>query len=118
MAHKKAAGSTSNVRDSQSQRLGVKVFGNQVIHTGGIIVRQRGTSFFAGENVFMGKDHTLHAALSGRVAFRKMKRQGYDGRLHIRTRVDVVAEKSAPTRTVTSAAKKKAVKTSAPKKKA
>jgi large subunit ribosomal protein L27 len=118
MAHKKSAGSTANVRDSQSQRLGVKVFGNQAVRTGDIIVRQRGTSFFAGENVFIGKDHTLHAAMPGRVAFRKMKREGYDGRLHVRTRVDVVAEKSAHPRTLASTTKKKAVKTSAPKKKA
>jgi large subunit ribosomal protein L27 len=112
MAHKKSAGSTANVRDSQSQRLGVKVFGNQLVSTGDIIVRQRGTSFFPGENVFIGKDHTIHAASAGRVSFRKMKRQGYDGQLHIRTRVDVLAEKAskpaaspAPKKT---AAKKKA----------
>lgn len=89
MAHKKSAGSTANVRDSQSQRLGVKVFGGQLVGTGAIIVRQRGTRFFAGSNAFLGKDHTIHAATGGRVSFSKLKRRGFDGRLQQRTRVDV-----------------------------
>jgi large subunit ribosomal protein L27 len=95
MAHKKSGGSTSNVRDSNAQRLGVKVFGNQVVNTGDIIVRQRGTQFFAGKNVFLAKDHTLHAASAGRVSFRTLKRMGYDGRLHVRTRVDVEPAKKS-----------------------
>lgn len=90
MAHKKAGGSTQNVRDSQSKRLGVKAYGDQKVKVGDIIVRQRGTRFFAGKNVFMGKDHTLHAGVAGKVAFKKLKRSGYDGKLHIRTRVDVI----------------------------
>ncbi|NBQ37517.1 MAG: 50S ribosomal protein L27, partial [Synechococcus sp.] len=61
MAHKKAGGSTRNGRDSESKRLGVKVFGGQQINAGSIIVRQRGTKLHAGENVGMGKDHTLFA---------------------------------------------------------
>ncbi len=69
MAHKKAGGSTRNGRDSESKRLGVKVFGGQAINAGGIIVRQRGTQFHAGENVGMGKDHTLFAKAEGAVKF-------------------------------------------------
>ncbi|MCR6651624.1 MAG: 50S ribosomal protein L27 [Cellvibrionaceae bacterium] len=69
MAHKKAGGSTRNGRDSESKRLGVKVFGGQAILAGGIIVRQRGTQFHAGENVGIGKDHTLFAKAEGAVKF-------------------------------------------------
>ena len=69
MAHKKAGGSSRNGRDSNAQRLGVKVFGDQEISAGGIIVRQRGTRMYAGENVGMGKDHTLYAKVDGKVAF-------------------------------------------------
>ena len=69
MAHKKAGGSTRNGRDSESKRLGVKVYGGQTINAGGIIVRQRGTKFHAGENVGLGKDHTLFATSSGVVSF-------------------------------------------------
>lgn len=69
MAHKKAGGSTRNGRDSESKRLGVKVFGGQAINAGSIIVRQRGTQFHAGENVGMGKDHTLFAKAEGAVKF-------------------------------------------------
>ncbi len=69
MAHKKAGGSTRNGRDSQSKRLGVKVFGDQFVPAGGIIVRQRGTKMHAGENVGMGKDHTLFSKVNGTVTF-------------------------------------------------
>jgi len=69
MAHKKAGGSTRNGRDSESKRLGVKVFGGQAINAGGIIIRQRGTQFHAGTNVGMGKDHTLFAKADGAVKF-------------------------------------------------
>jgi len=69
MAHKKAGGSTRNGRDSESKRLGVKVFGGQDIVAGGIIVRQRGTRFHAGANVGIGKDHTLFAKAAGEVKF-------------------------------------------------
>jgi len=69
MAHKKAGGSSRNGRDSNAQRLGVKVFGDQQVNAGNIIVRQRGTKMFAGENVGMGKDHTLFAKVDGKVAF-------------------------------------------------
>ena len=69
MAHKKAGGSSRNGRDSQSKRLGVKRYGDQMISAGGIIVRQRGTQVHAGENVGTGKDHTLYAKVSGKVLF-------------------------------------------------
>jgi large subunit ribosomal protein L27 len=69
MAHKKAGGSTRNGRDSESKRLGVKVFGGQAINAGGIIVRQRGTKLHAGDNVGIGKDHTLFATADGVVQF-------------------------------------------------
>ena len=69
MAHKKAGGSVRNGRDSQSKRLGVKRYGDQLISAGSIIVRQRGTQVHAGENVGMGKDHTLYAKVSGKVLF-------------------------------------------------
>ncbi|HEV2610574.1 MAG TPA: 50S ribosomal protein L27 [Noviherbaspirillum sp.] len=69
MAHKKGGGTTRNGRDSESKRLGVKVYGGQVINAGGIIVRQRGTRLHAGENVGMGKDHTLYALIDGKVKF-------------------------------------------------
>lgn len=69
MAHKKAGGSTRNGRDSESKRLGVKVYGGQTINSGGIIVRQRGTKFHAGDNVGVGKDHTLFATADGTVNF-------------------------------------------------
>ncbi len=69
MAHKKAGGSTRNGRDSESKRLGVKRFGGQAVTAGNILVRQRGTRFHAGDNVGMGKDHTLFATADGKVEF-------------------------------------------------
>ena len=69
MAHKKAGGSSRNGSDSHSQRLGVKAFGETVVSAGSIIVRQRGTKMHAGENVGMGKDHTLFAKIDGKVTF-------------------------------------------------
>ena len=69
MAHKKAGGSSRNGRDSQAKRLGVKVYGGEVIRAGGIIARQRGTKFHPGTNVGVGKDHTLFALVDGAVKF-------------------------------------------------
>lgn len=69
MAHKKAGGSSRNGRDSHSKRLGVKRYGGQEVLAGNIIVRQRGTQFHAGDNVGMGKDHTLFATVNGTVEF-------------------------------------------------
>ena len=83
MAHKKAAGSTRNGRDSESKRLGVKKFGGEAVIPGNIIVRQRGTRFHAGDNVGCGKDHTLYAKAEGKVEFKARGR-------HNRTFVSVV----------------------------
>ncbi len=69
MAHKKAAGSTKNGRDSNSKRLGVKMYGGQAIVAGNIIIRQRGTKVHAGDNVGLGRDHTLFAKADGKVLF-------------------------------------------------
>ena len=73
MAHKKAGGSSRNGRDSESKRLGVKKFGSETVRAGNIIVRQRGTKWYPGDNVGLGKDHTLFALCNGRVAFRDGK---------------------------------------------
>lgn len=73
MAHKKGEGSTQNGRDSNAKRLGVKLFGGQYAKAGNILVRQRGTRFHPGENVYMGKDYTLHASVEGTVEFRRRK---------------------------------------------
>ena len=71
MAHKKGVGSSKNGRESQSKRLGVKLFGGEVAKAGNIIVRQRGTVHHPGENVGMGSDHTLYALVDGTVCFKK-----------------------------------------------
>ena len=73
MAHKKAGGSSRNGRDSESKRLGVKKFGSESVRAGNIIVRQRGTKWHPGDNVGLGKDHTLFALTDGQVAFRDGK---------------------------------------------
>ena len=73
MAHKKGVGSSKNGRESQSKRLGVKVYGGQFAKAGNILVRQRGTVHHPGENVGLGKDHTLFALVDGTVIFRKKK---------------------------------------------
>lgn len=73
MAHKKGVGSSDNGRDSNSKRLGVKLFGGQYAKAGNILVRQRGTKFHPGENVYMGKDFTLHAQITGTVSFSRSK---------------------------------------------
>ena len=73
MAHKKSGGSSRNGRDSAGRRLGVKKFGGETVVPGNIIVRQRGTKFYPGTNVGMGKDHTLFALTDGRVSFHEGK---------------------------------------------
>ena len=84
MAHKKGAGSSQNGRESESKRLGVKIYGGQFAKAGNIIIRQRGTKHYPGLNVGMGKDHTLFALKDGIVEFRKVK----DSRSY----VNIVAE--------------------------
>ena len=73
MAHKKGVGSSKNGRESESKRLGVKIFSGQPAIAGNIIVRQRGIQHHPGENVYLGKDHTLHARVDGTVVFTKKK---------------------------------------------
>ncbi|MCB0704978.1 MAG: 50S ribosomal protein L27 [Saprospiraceae bacterium] len=118
MAHKKGVGSTDNGRDSNSKRLGVKLFGGQATTAGNIIVRQRGTKYHAGENVYMGKDFTLHAKVDGTIAFQKRRLN--------RTFVSVVpvdavpetaapVAKAAPKKAATPAPAAKAPQKSAPK---
>ena len=80
MAHKKAAGSSRNGRDSESKRLGVKMYGGQAAVAGNILVRQRGTKFHAGENVGLGVDHTLFATADG---FVKFARKGPNQRMYV-----------------------------------
>jgi large subunit ribosomal protein L27 len=75
MAHKKGAGSSKNGRESHSKRLGIKIFGGQAIKAGSIIVRQRGTVHHPGENVGIGKDHTLFALVEGTVMFKKGRKE-------------------------------------------
>ena len=87
MAHKKAGGSSRNGRDSAGRRLGVKLYGGQAAIPGNIIVRQRGTKWYPGEGVGMGKDHTIFAVVEGAVTFRK----GFKGR----TFIDVVPQATA-----------------------
>ena len=79
MAHKKAGGSSRNGRDSAGRRLGVKKFGSQLVVPGNIIVRQRGTKFYPGTNVGMGKDHTLFALKEGTVKFGMKRKIRFDG---------------------------------------
>lgn len=78
MAHKKAGGTATNLRDSKAKRLGVKLFDGQRCLSGNIIVRQRGTCFLAGENTMYGSDHTVFATADGTVKFRKKKKGCYD----------------------------------------
>lgn len=79
MAHKKGVGSSKNGRESESKRLGVKKFGGESVIAGNIIVRQRGTKHHPGNNVGLGKDHTLFALVDGKVSFRKK----YDGKSYV-----------------------------------
>ncbi len=89
MAHKKGVGSTDNGRDSHSKRLGVKLFGGQAARAGNIIVRQRGTRFHPGDNVYMGKDFSLHAAVDGKVQFIRRRQD--------RTYVNILPETNGET---------------------
>jgi large subunit ribosomal protein L27 len=90
MAHKKAGGSTRLGRDSNSKRLGVKLYGGQSARSGNIIVRQKGNTFFAGENVRTGKDRTLFATSDGVVAFTEKRRKRFDGRVYRKKYISIV----------------------------
>ena len=90
MAHKKGAGSSKNGRESESKRLGVKIYGGQAAIAGNIIVRQRGTAHHPGENVGIGKDHTLFAIVDGVVSFRNMRKTRFNGKTVTKKAVDVL----------------------------
>ena len=90
MAHKKAGGSTRLGRDSNPQYLGVKLYGGQVVRSGNIIIRQRGTKFHAGTNVRRAKDDTLFAVADGKIQFKTRKVKNFVGKLQNRTFVSVV----------------------------
>ncbi len=104
MAHKKAGGSSRNGRDSAGRRLGVKKFGGELVIPGNIIVRQRGTKFFPGDNVGMGKDHTLFALVQGNIKFKKTRNGknivdvvlDEDGKLIVKPSAKKTAAKKAP----------------------
>lgn len=83
MAHKKGGGSSRNGRDSNSQRLGVKVYAGQAVVPGNIIVRQRGTKFHPGLNVGIGRDHTIFATVEGVVVFERMRGRGQQKRISV-----------------------------------
>jgi len=90
MAHKKAGGSTRNGRDSRSQRLGVKIFGDQFAQAGNIIIRQHGLGFNAGKNVGEADDNTLFALVTGKVKFQKVMKRKFTGALRLTRVVSVV----------------------------
>ncbi|GGJ02527.1 50S ribosomal protein L27 [Neoroseomonas lacus] len=87
MAHKKAGGSSRNGRDSAGKRLGVKLFGGQTVAAGAIIVTQRGTKMIPGENVYAGRQHSLHANVAGRVKFIRRA----EGRVHVTVEPEALA---------------------------
>jgi len=91
MAHRKAGGSTQLGRDSVSKRLGVKIFGNQKVEAGQIIIRQRGTKWRPGKNVKKGEDDTLYAMIDGLVKFAKKKVRTFTGKLESKRFVSVIA---------------------------
>ena len=91
MAHKKAGGTSKNLRDSQPKYLGIKANNGQSVKTGQIIVRQRGTKIEAGSNVKVGKDHTLLAATAGKVSFKNIRKTLFNGKNVTKKAVDVVA---------------------------
>jgi large subunit ribosomal protein L27 len=90
MAHKKAGGSTKNLRDSNPKYLGTKLYSGETAKTGSVIVRQRGTKIMAGKNVGIGKDHTLFALKQGKVNFRNKRKLHFDGKTIVKKIVDVV----------------------------
>ncbi|MBI2355583.1 MAG: 50S ribosomal protein L27 [Candidatus Doudnabacteria bacterium] len=92
MAHKKAGGSTALGRDSQAQRLGVKLFGGQIAKTGNILIRQRGTKWHPGKNVKRAGDDSLYAMANGVVKFTQKKVRGFDGSLRLRKFIHVITK--------------------------
>ena len=117
MAHRKAGGSTQLGRDSVSKRLGVKIFGDQKVAAGNIIIRQRGTKWRAGKNVKQGEDDTLYSMTDGLVKFSKKKVVTFTGKLEKKRFVSVVPAPATIEKVKVARAKTKAGKTSNAKKK-
>ena len=92
MAHKKAGGSTDNGRDSNSKRRGVKLYGGQIARPGNIIIRQKGTKWFPGKGVSMGKDFTIFAMKEGVVSFTTKRQEKFNGQTHYDTIVNVIPQ--------------------------
>ena len=90
MAHKKAAGSAKNLRDSQPKYRGVKIFGGQKALPGNIIIRQKGSKYECGKNTYLAADFTIHASAEGIVSFRKKNFRRFDGRTYLKTVVEVL----------------------------
>ncbi len=91
MAHKKAGGSTSNGRDSNSKRRGVKRFAGEVVNAGEVLIRQKGYWYRPGDNTYVAKDWTIHAAVAGKVAFSKSRVLKFNRRREMATHISVVA---------------------------
>ncbi len=89
MATKKAAGTAKNLRDSKPKYLGVKKYHGETVQAGGIIIRQRGTNFFPGENVGTGKDHTIYSLINGKVVFSTKRKMTFDNKVQIKKIVSV-----------------------------
>lgn len=98
MAHKKAAGSAKNLRDSNAKYRGVKLFGGQIVKAGNIILKQKGSKYECGKNTYLGNDFSVHAKIDGIVVFSKKKFQRFDGRKYLKTIVDVTVEQEAKTK--------------------
>jgi large subunit ribosomal protein L27 len=92
MSHVKAGGSSKNIHNNAGQRLGVKRFGGQAVRAGEVLVRQTGSTKIAGQGTYISKDFTIHAAVDGTVAFRKVKKGHFTGKTVPRTQVQVVAK--------------------------
>lgn len=117
MAHKKAAGSSKNLKDSNSKYRGVKLFWGQTAKAGNIIIRQKGDKYHLGDNVYKGRDFTIHAAVDGIVTFSKSNVTKYNGRVYLKTVVNVVPADAVAKAPKAEAPKAKTVaaKTEAPK---
>lgn len=109
MAHKKAAGSAKNLRDSNPKYRWVKLFGGQVVEAGNIIIRQKWSKYLCGVNTYMGKDFTVHAKIDGIVIFSKKKVKKFNWRTYIKTVVDVATEVQKATAVAKKASVKKIV---------
>lgn len=116
MAHKKAAGSVKNLRDSQPKYRGVKVFGGQPVLAGNIIIRQKGTKYECGKNTYEAADFSVHAAIDGIVAFRKKNFKKFNGRVYLKTVVDVLSPEELAQVSAQAAAEPKAEKKAPAKK--